>query len=651
MRFPWVFCVCLVGLNYILGIAATDEHRAIGAEGPVSLYMSEEAGVLDLSWDDAPRQLQVQLSELGFSAVAAVRPPGVPGSGAYIIPVQNGASFYSSSEDMGAIASFVDDGGLVVVLDAKDGEGAALRSFVAKALGYQGKRSHIGSSTDVHSRCLHEDASAVSWPLYTVLDDPDMVVAQAFGRVGSPGAVVWLGYSWKDGPQAEWGAMLRTLIEAFGTGAYRVPQQGNDAAQWAAAADRVVAEVFMALRDSSFSDPDAAGAPPLLLSLAAFAAAGGKKAPADVYLVGAYDGMYQLDYVQRAVLDFVAAGNGLVVVGPDVLPPIFYPEEDDADYADYAGDGGGRRRRVQEGEGVAAGGGWTPWVPGAGGGARRRGAAGGRGRRRRRLLQQGAAFNGSNVDVAAVMGTMGLLFSSDVTNGGGNVSLDTPSPLSNALIATQQLVLYKQGQLTLAPTELALAQGTLLKARSSTLRSSPGASAFWAAVDAIDSFQALPPPSPPPPAPSPREGLVGDEGASPGALCYNLNASGAVFVRLGTLRPPVGRDACASLVAAGLAGKSYPVIGLQGSSCFAARDVLPAVAQAAQAECSGACMGTPGQTCGNIKTGMALDKLKAAEAAAPRSADDVAAAAAHLKAVQRRVAEEGVGAASLCNGA
>ncbi|PNH01312.1 hypothetical protein TSOC_012813, partial [Tetrabaena socialis] len=345
----------------------------------------------------------------------------------------------------------------------------------------------------------------------------------------------------------------------------------------------------MALWDSSFTDPDAAGAPPLLLSLAAFAAAGGKKAPADVYLVGAYDGMYQLDYVQRAMLDFVAAGNGLVVVGPDVLPPIFYSDEDDADYADYAGDGGARRRRMQEGEGdgveeeeeeesTAPHDGRLPW-------------------------QKSAAFNGSNVDVAAVMGMMGLLFSSDVTDGGGTISLETPSPLANALIAAQQLLLYKQGQLTLEPTELALADSTLLKARSSTSRSSPGASAFWAAVDAIDSFQALPPPSPPPPAPSPRLPPISLDAAL-GALCYNLNISGATFVRLGTLRPPVGRDACISLASAGLAGKPYPVVGLQGSACFAARDALPAAAKVAQAECSSACMGTPGQTCGNLKTGM-----------------------------------------------
>ncbi|PNH02644.1 hypothetical protein TSOC_011358 [Tetrabaena socialis] len=214
--------------------------------------MFSEAGVLDLRVDDAPRHLQSQLSEMGFSVVAAVRPPGLPGS-AYIIP--NGASFYSSSEDMVAIASFVNGGGLAVMLDAEDGEGAAQRSLIAKAMGFQGGWSlckSLGSNshysyghpaldtqarsflpdavwpaeledvrvTSVHSRCLHEDASAVSWPLYTVLDDPDMVVAQAFSRVGAPGAVVWLGYSWKDGPQAEWGAMLRTLIEAFGTGGH-----------------------------------------------------------------------------------------------------------------------------------------------------------------------------------------------------------------------------------------------------------------------------------------------------------------------------------------------------------------------------------------------------------------------------------------------
>lgn len=45
--------------------------------------------------------------------------------------------------------------------------------------------------------------------------------SQSFGRVGTPGAVVWLGYSWKDGPKAAWGALLEKLVVDFRNGGYR----------------------------------------------------------------------------------------------------------------------------------------------------------------------------------------------------------------------------------------------------------------------------------------------------------------------------------------------------------------------------------------------------------------------------------------------
>ncbi|PNH11200.1 hypothetical protein TSOC_001984 [Tetrabaena socialis] len=264
----------LVALGCGLRVAAAGEPS-------VSLYMSSESGALDLSWDSAPRHLEDQLSQLGFSVKAAVagQPTDLGAGSAYVVPVQNGASFYSSVEDMDALASFVAAGGLVVMLDAKLGNGEAQRTFVAKAMGYQGawalcksfgcnsrhsngqpavdehakaflpaaawpaqlEDAHI---TTVHTWCRHEDASAVTWPLYRVHGDSNKAVAQAFGKVGSPGAVVWLGYSWKDGAQAEWGAMLRAVIEQFGNGGYQVPQQGNAAPhQEEAAVDSVVAEV------------------------------------------------------------------------------------------------------------------------------------------------------------------------------------------------------------------------------------------------------------------------------------------------------------------------------------------------------------------------------------------------------------------------
>ncbi|PNH07404.1 hypothetical protein TSOC_006142 [Tetrabaena socialis] len=256
----------------------------------VSFYKSAESGVLDLRYDDIPRHLQDQISELGFS-VAVADTPNLAVASAFVIPAQNGASFFSTAEDMTAIASYVTAGGLVVMLDAKDGNGEAQRDFIATALGYQGEwnlcktfgcnshHSHGQPSVDehaqaflpaavwpaqledaqittVHTWCRHEDASAVSWPLYRVHGDSNKAVAQAFGKVGSPGAVVWLGYSWKDGAQAEWGAMLREVIEQFGNGGYQVPQQGNAAPrQEEAAVDSVIAEVSNIVDDSSDIPP------------------------------------------------------------------------------------------------------------------------------------------------------------------------------------------------------------------------------------------------------------------------------------------------------------------------------------------------------------------------------------------------------------
>ncbi|EFJ41024.1 hypothetical protein VOLCADRAFT_99040 [Volvox carteri f. nagariensis] len=225
----------------------------------VSLYHSEFKGVIDHSWDDGSRNLIVQLKSTGFDVHIAVdgQPAGLGSADAmdaYIIPAQNGQVLYSNAEDMEQVAAFVSSGGLVIILDAGLGEGAATCDFVSKALKYQGKwlmckQSHItepltrptlsrwassflpdirGSipwprelevspATGLSTWCHHEDVHAVTVPLYVAVADDDraFLAAQAFSKVGSPGAVVWLGYSWKDGPQPQWGALLKKLITDF----------------------------------------------------------------------------------------------------------------------------------------------------------------------------------------------------------------------------------------------------------------------------------------------------------------------------------------------------------------------------------------------------------------------------------------------------
>ncbi|GIM14248.1 hypothetical protein Vretimale_17276, partial [Volvox reticuliferus] len=71
-------------------------------------------------------------------------------------------------------------------------------------------------TTRLSTWCHHEDADAVTVPLYTATaDEGALLVAQAFGKVGVPGAVVWLGYSWKDGPQEQGGALIKKIITDF----------------------------------------------------------------------------------------------------------------------------------------------------------------------------------------------------------------------------------------------------------------------------------------------------------------------------------------------------------------------------------------------------------------------------------------------------
>ncbi|GIL83272.1 hypothetical protein Vretimale_11290 [Volvox reticuliferus] len=236
----------------------------------VAVYMDSTSGVLDLQWDDGPANIILQLGQLGFEVVQATDgQPNLIGQdkpAAYIIPVQNGHMYYSSVEDMGAVAAYAQSGGLVIVLDANRGQGEALRNFVSAALGYDGRWSHCkklhtnmleplgvpvlngyastsfladftdswpaaleGSRTMSYlTWCLHEDESAFTLPLYTLQDDDSLRVAvQAFGKARNPGAVVWMGYDWKDGPQHQWGALLSKLVTDFAQGKYHAPLHGN----------------------------------------------------------------------------------------------------------------------------------------------------------------------------------------------------------------------------------------------------------------------------------------------------------------------------------------------------------------------------------------------------------------------------------------
>lgn len=114
---------------------------SVTGDSRVVLYLGEDREVLDLKWDKGPKNLEAQLTGLGFTVERATggQPRELAAGDAYIIPVQNGASWYSSVEDMDAIASLISSGGLVVILDSNLGKGDSLKEFAAKALAYQGK--------------------------------------------------------------------------------------------------------------------------------------------------------------------------------------------------------------------------------------------------------------------------------------------------------------------------------------------------------------------------------------------------------------------------------------------------------------------------------------------------------------------------------
>ncbi|PNH03747.1 hypothetical protein TSOC_010168 [Tetrabaena socialis] len=251
--------------------------------------MSQDSGVLDLKWDDGPRHLKATLVDLGFDVEVSHGPPTSNGADCYVIPAQNGASFYANSEDMAALAAYVAEGGLVSSLgtrgiwviwviwapgspgapgapglgsccqprrlgptsdafqaEADTGSWGLCKSFGSNARHSNGQPSisaeakaflpgaawpeqledarvtSVGVAPSLElagasfaALCIRR-AGTMTRALYHVLDDPNKVVAQAFGKVGSAGAVVWLGYSWKDGSVAQWGALLRAVIDEFG---------------------------------------------------------------------------------------------------------------------------------------------------------------------------------------------------------------------------------------------------------------------------------------------------------------------------------------------------------------------------------------------------------------------------------------------------
>ncbi|GFR49240.1 hypothetical protein Agub_g11241 [Astrephomene gubernaculifera] len=248
------------GLLWLLAVEFLCHISTTTASAPkVALHFSEAQNVRKLQRNNGMQNLDRQLRQLGISLAASTegqpRLTGLDAPNAYIIPAQSGP--YPSTHGMLEVSSYVAAGGLVIIVGAASGEGQETRTFVASALNYNGNwkpcerngtsekaRRRSGTPVvsehaysflmgddyddnawpltleDVHvlttlTRCEHEDPRAVAIPLYTLMGDDNKVAVQAFMRAGNPGAVVWLGYSWRDGPQERWGFLLHKLITDF----------------------------------------------------------------------------------------------------------------------------------------------------------------------------------------------------------------------------------------------------------------------------------------------------------------------------------------------------------------------------------------------------------------------------------------------------
>ncbi|KAG2454287.1 hypothetical protein HYH02_001318 [Chlamydomonas schloesseri] len=398
------------------------------------------------------------------------------------------------------------------------------------------------------------------------------------------------------------------------------------------------------------------------LSLKAFLKNGHKAC--DVYVIGSYDVQYLQPRVSQFLQEFVSLGKGLLVVGPDVMPSIFYPgtsaatpvpspaasrrslllqraaalllgeasaEHDvmDADVSSLDGNEADEEMRLQLNSQMAAG-----------------GLA-----RRRELQQQSGSstsssapgdplFNSTSIPVNQVSGPMGLVFSGYVSDPGGNLTVTSPSELQNAELAASQYVDYLQGRMSLTVPELSLAVSTITKARASVPRSTPGASRFWDLSDEATVLSAtapaLPPlfgdPPPPPrlrppppqlpprpPPPSflpPSTAYVGCffEVASRRALNTTLLTGAGISV-----------DRCLGIATntsnPSVAGTTF--MGLQRTACFGGRELSSSfvAAQLAEAACPVPCPAAANQKCGGNAnaTGLPVSVYRILSAAPPPS--------------------------------
>ncbi|KAG2426759.1 hypothetical protein HXX76_012816 [Chlamydomonas incerta] len=427
-----------------------------------------------------------------------------------------------------------------------------------------------------------------------------------------------------------------------------------------------MAKYVVKQRPDSFDNLQSAKIKTYYLSLKAFLKSGHKAC--DVYVIGSYDIQYLDSRVSQFLQNFVVQGKGLIVVGPDVMPSIFYPSSVAAPVpspltapsartaaATPSPSTAGRRGLLLQRAAALLGEASDTDLEHAG--VNLEADSGEEMRqqlvshmaaalaRRRELQQSGGSsapgnplFNSTSIPVNQVSGPMGLVFSGYVSNPGGNLTVSSPSELQNAELAANQYVEYLQGRMTLTVPELSLAVSTITRAQASVPRSTPGASRFWhlsdeatllsATAPALPPlFRAPPPPPqlrPPPPQPPPRP--------PPPSFLPPLTAYVGCFFELASRRAlnttlltgaSISVDSCLGVATNSsnptMVGTTF--MGLQRTACFGGRELSASfvAAQMAEGTCPVACPASANQKCGGNAnaTGIPVSVYRILSAAPP----------------------------------
>ncbi|GFR45724.1 hypothetical protein Agub_g7139, partial [Astrephomene gubernaculifera] len=317
----------------------------------------------------------------------------------------------------------------------------------------------------------------------------------------------------------------------------------------------------------------------------------------DVYIVGPHDVAYLQSGIQAVLQNYVHSGKGLIVVGPDAMPNIF------TDGGDVSSQAAAGRRLLRNADAAAAAESLeAPRVQ----------------LQLPETIRRQLQTSTTTVLVNYVTAPMGIITTSSVSDAGGMLDLSLPAEQANAVLAAQQLLLYVQGRLVMAPTALSAAVSSIILARTTVPRTTPGTTQLWSFLDQVDvAYSKYPAFSPPPPPPPPTRllppptAMPPPKPPPPGALppnvvfigCFAENtAARVVSTAVMTASRVNSVDRCMNAsVALNPAGpRPFVVLGMYRTNCYGSSGVTAALlaSQLPDSNCDVSCAGAPIQRCG-----------------------------------------------------